>query len=139
MSKRTEKQDAIWKALADRTRRDMLDMLAERPLSTGEIVARFEETLSRTAVMKHLEILVDAKLVIIRREGRSRWNYLNPAPILDVCDRWVSKHVRHISSAMSRLKELVEEREESTKKAGGNQKRSKKVSSSKSTSKKSKR
>ncbi|HBE69028.1 MAG TPA: transcriptional regulator [Planctomycetaceae bacterium] len=113
MSARSEKHDKIWKALADRSRRDILDMLAERPLSTGEIVARFDNSLSRTMVMKHLDVLVAAQLVIVRREGRSRWNYLNPAPIQDVCNRWISKHVRHVSSAMSRLKELVEEREES--------------------------
>ena len=113
MSKRAQQSDVIWKALADGTRRDILDILAERPLTTGEIVARFERTLSRTAVMKHLDILVGAKLVVVRREGRSRWNYLNPAPIQEVCDRWISKHVRHLASALSRLKELVEERQTS--------------------------
>ena len=110
MSKSAPENDAIWKAVADSTRREILDALAERPLTTGEITARFDH-LCRTNVMKHLDILVNANLVVIRRQGRKRWNYLNPVPIQRVCDRWVSKHVRHLASAMSRLKDHVEERE----------------------------
>lgn len=102
--------DLVWKALADATRREILDALAERPQTSGELVAQFDG-LCRTNVMKHLDILVAANLVIVRREGRSRWNYLNPVPIQRVCDRWVSKHVKHMSSAMSRLKDHVEARE----------------------------
>ena len=101
--------DNIWRALADPHRRDILDALAERPLTTGEIVARFDG-LCRTAVMKHLDVLVEAGLVVVRREGRQRWNYLNPVPIQRVCDRWISRHVRHMSAALSRLKGIVEER-----------------------------
>ena len=104
------KNDEIWKALADGTRRQILDFLAERPQTTGELVARFEHQ-CRTNVMKHVEVLVNANLIVVRREGRTRWNYLNPAPIQSVCDRWVSKHVKHMASALSRLKEHVEERE----------------------------
>ena len=100
----------VWKALADATRREILDALAERPQTSGELVAHFDG-LCRTNVMKHLDILVAANLVIVRREGRSRWNYLNPVPIQRVCDRWVSKHVKHMASAMSRLKNHVEESE----------------------------
>lgn len=107
--------DAVWKALADATRRQMLDVLSERPLTTGELVARFD-TYCRTAVMKHLEILVAANLVIVRRQGRHRWNYLNPLPIQHVCDRWVSRHVQRMASSLSRLKELVEERQQQASK-----------------------
>ena len=109
MLTRARDSDLVWKALADGTRREILDLLAERPLSTGEIVDRFQNELCRTAVMKHLEVLVEANLVVTRRQGRNRWNHLNPAPIQHVCDRWVSKHVKQIASAMSRLKEFVEE------------------------------
>lgn len=108
MSAPQENSDNVWKALADPTRRALLDSLAERPLTTGELAARFD-TLCRTAVMKHLEILVEAHLVIVRREGRQRWNYINPAPIQSVCHRWVSKHVQGLASALSRLKEFAEE------------------------------
>ena len=107
MSAKLNQNDAIWKALADSTRREILDVLAERPQTTGELVARFDH-LCRTNVMKHVEVLVKANLIIVRRQGRSRWNYLNPAPIQNVCDRWVSKHVKKMASSMGRLKELVE-------------------------------
>lgn len=100
----------VWRALASRARRAILDALAERPLTTGEVVARFPSH-CRTNVMKHLDVLVAARLVVLRRQGRRRWNYLNPVPIQRVCDRWVSKHVRRVASALSRLKDHVEERQ----------------------------
>lgn len=110
MNKTQQQNDLIWKALADSTRRDILDALSERPQTTGEITARFDG-ICRTNVMKHLDVLVAANLVVVRREGRTRWNYLNPVPIQRVCDRWVSKHVKRLASALSRLKDHVEERE----------------------------
>lgn len=99
--------DLVWKALADVTRREILDLLARRRHTTGELVENFD--LGRTGVMKHLDVLVEANLIIVRRDGRMRWNYLNPVPIQRVCDRWVSRHVRGIASAMARLKRHVEE------------------------------
>ena len=101
------RDDRVWKALADLTRRGLLDLLADGPKTTGELVSRFP-ALCRTAVMKHLDILVGAGLVLVRREGRVRWNHLNPVPIQRVCDRWVSRHVRKMSSALNRLKAIVE-------------------------------
>ena len=109
MKTRQKKNDRIWKALAHGTRREILDVLAERPQTTGELVARFDD-LCRTNVMKHIDVLVDADLIIVRREGRQRWNHLNPVPIQAVCDRWVSQHVQHLAVSMSRLKEHIEER-----------------------------
>ena len=106
--KNRSQNDLIWKALGDATRREILDQLAERPLTSGEIIARIDG-LCRTNVMKHLEILVASNLVIVRREGRHRWNYLNPVPIQRVCDRWVSRHVKKLASSMSRLKDQAEE------------------------------
>ena len=99
--------ELVWKALADRTRRTILDILAERPHTTGELVARVDG-LCRTAVMKHLDVLERAHLVLARREGRTRWNHLNPLPIQEVCDRWVGRHVRHLASAAVRLKAVAE-------------------------------
>lgn len=101
-------EDRIWKALGDPTRRALLDALAEDPHTTGDLVARHPE-LSRTAVMKHLDVLEAAGLVVVRREGRQRWNYLNPVPIDRVCGRWIHSHVRHLSAAANRLKSLVDE------------------------------
>lgn len=99
--------ELVWKALADTTRRRILDVLAERPHTTGELVELFDQ-LCRTNVMKHVDLLVKANLVIIRREGRTRWNHLNPVPIQSVCDRWVSRHVRRLSSSLGKLKEHLE-------------------------------
>lgn len=104
--------DLVWKALADPTRRAILDRLADGPRTTGDLCEHFARPrrggLGRTSVMKHLGILVEAGLVSFRREQRQRWNYLNPAPIQRVCDRWVSRHVRGVARAADRLKELVE-------------------------------
>ena len=72
MSANVEIAERVWRALADASRREILDRLAERPLTTGEIVSRFEDSLCRTAVMKHLDVLVQANLVVIRRRGRQR-------------------------------------------------------------------
>ena len=102
--------DLIWKALADPTRRSILDALAKRALTTGELVTRFPD-LCRTGVMKHLDVLVEAELVLVKREGRVRWNKLNPMPIQRIYDRWVSKHVRGMASAMSRLKDQAESKD----------------------------
>ncbi len=78
----------IWKALADPTRRTILDLLHDAPLTTGEISERIEN-LSRFAVMKHLGILEKANLITIRREGKFRWNYLNPIPIKESYEEWL--------------------------------------------------
>ncbi|MEL7305521.1 MAG: metalloregulator ArsR/SmtB family transcription factor [Myxococcota bacterium] len=102
------RSDRVWRALADPTRREILDLLAMAPKTTGELVETFD-ALCRTAVMKHLDVLTRAELVVVRREGRVRWNHLNPVPIQEVCERWVQKHVRHTASAMLRLKGLVED------------------------------
>ncbi len=99
--------DRVWKALADPTRRALLDALARRAQTTGVLVMRFP-SLCRTAVMKHLGILEAAGLVTVRREGRVRWNQLNPMPIQRIYDRWVAGHLRGMASALSRLKDHVE-------------------------------
>lgn len=104
---RTEDLDQVWKALADPTRRAILDVLAEGPRTTGALVERFSD-LCRTAVMKHLGLLEAAGLVVVRRAGRARWNHLNPMPIQRIHDRWVSRHVRGVAAALSRLVEHVE-------------------------------
>lgn len=106
-TRRAEEGDEVWRALADPTRRALLDALAERAHTTGELVARFP-ALCRTAVMKHLDVLTAAQLVVVRREGRFRWNHLNPMPIQRIHDRWVARHVRAAAGALSRLKDHVE-------------------------------
>ena len=102
-----QQMDRVWKALADPNRRALLDALATRAQTTGALVLRFPD-LCRTAVMKHLGILEVAGLVMVRRQGRVRWNQLNPMPIQRIYDRWVAGHLRGMASAMSRLKDHVE-------------------------------
>lgn len=78
----------IWKALSDPTRRSILNLLRSAPRTTGELSDQFD--LSRFAVMKHLGVLEKADLITIRREGKFRWNHLNPQPIQKTYEEWVS-------------------------------------------------
>jgi DNA-binding transcriptional ArsR family regulator len=99
--------DAVWKALADRTRRQLLDLLRDGPHTTGDLCARFE--MSRFGVMKHLGVLEEAGLLTVRREGRERWNYLNAVPLRRIYERWVSKYAEFWSASLLSLKDTVEE------------------------------
>jgi len=81
--------DAVFKALADPARRRMLDLLRERPRTTGELAAAFSDR-SRFAVMKHLGVLEGAGVVVVRRRGRERWNHLNAVPLREMYERWVA-------------------------------------------------
>src|SRR3954470_15726703 len=83
-----DKLDAVWKALADPTRRAILDLLRAGPRPTTEVVQAFPR-LSRFGVMKHLEVLREAGLVQSRDEGRQRVNSLNAMPIRQIYERWV--------------------------------------------------
>lgn len=103
----TRDDEGIWRALADPTRRAILDLLKPGPRTTGDLCERFPE-LSRCAVMKHLGVLEEAKLVIVKREGRFRWNHLNPIPIQDIYDRWISRHVQPLAASVTSLKRHVE-------------------------------
>ena len=81
------RDELVWKALADPTRRDILDLLREAPCTTGQVAARFP--MSRFGVMKHLTVLAEAGLLRVERRGRERWNHLNPVPIQRAWRRWV--------------------------------------------------
>ncbi len=111
----------IWKALADETRRSILDALVDGPKATGDLVELFPH-LGRTTVMMHLDILTEAKLVLVKREGRMRWNHLNAMPIQLIYDRWVNWQVRDATTLASGLKSFVEKnnspRTHKRKKAG---------------------
>jgi len=76
-------QEPIFKALADRRRRRILDLLKAQPRTTGDLCGRFRD-LDRCTVMQHLRVLESAGLVMVRREGRLRWNYLNALPIKEI-------------------------------------------------------
>jgi DNA-binding transcriptional ArsR family regulator len=96
----------LWKALSDPTRREILDLLRARPRTTGELAEAFPST--RFAVMKHLEVLVEAGLVVSRKQGRERWNHLNAQPLQTLYERWVRPYEAHWAVGLLRLKELAE-------------------------------
>ena len=99
--------DQAWKALADATRRSILDFLRDGPRTTTEIVEQFVE-LSRFGVMKHLEVLRDAGLVLTREDGRRRINALNAAPIRQIYERWVSHYQGFWANTLLRVKDDAE-------------------------------
>ncbi len=97
------KQEAVFKALADARRRRMLDLLRDEPRTTGDLCARFPR-LDRCTVMQHLGVLERAGLVIVKRNGRQRWNYLDVAPIQDLYDRWISRYATGAAGLLARMK-----------------------------------
>ena len=99
--------DAVFKALADPTRRALLDELFR---SDGQTLHALEErfAMTRFGVMKHLRALEEAGLVVSRRHGRNKLHFLNPVPIRLVHDRWVSKYAEPFTAALSDLKQRLE-------------------------------
>jgi len=85
----------------------MLDLLAEKPRTTGELAAAFPR-LSRFAVMKHLRVLHAAGLLIVTREGRRRWNSLNPVPLRDALRRWMGRYEQFWSDSLLNLRDVAE-------------------------------
>ena len=103
-----EDGDKVFKALADATRRHLLDRLFERDGRTlTELEAELEMT--RFGVMKHLRVLEGAGLVVTRRSGREKLHYLNPVPIRLIHDRWIDKYAERRVSALVDLKKQLEE------------------------------
>jgi DNA-binding transcriptional ArsR family regulator len=102
-------EDLVWKALADNSRRRILDLLRVRPRTTGELADQFE--MSRYGVMKHLSVLVEANLVLVRRRGRQRWNHLNAVPLQEAIERWASQYQRAMAGSLLGLRELSESEE----------------------------
>jgi DNA-binding transcriptional ArsR family regulator len=102
--------DEVFKALADPTRRELLDRLFEQD---GQTLSALEERLpmSRFGVMKHLKVLEGAGLVTTRKRGREKLHFLNPVPIRLIHDRWVSKYAEPWASALSELKKDLENSE----------------------------
>jgi DNA-binding transcriptional ArsR family regulator len=101
--------DRVFRALADPSRRLLLDRLFERDGRTlGELEGELPE-MTRFGVMKHLRVLEEAGLVVTRREGRSKLHFLNPVPIRLVHDRWIDKYTEHRVSALAELKTRLEE------------------------------
>jgi DNA-binding transcriptional ArsR family regulator len=97
----------VFKALADPTRRFLLDLLFVRD---GRTLTELESELEMTrfGVMKHLRVLEDAGLVVTRRSGREKLHFLNPVPIRLVHDRWIDKYTERWVSALAELKSQLE-------------------------------
>jgi DNA-binding transcriptional ArsR family regulator len=99
--------DAVFRALADPTRRQLLDSLhAQNGQTLNGLCAQMDMT--RQAVTKHLAILEGANLVATVRKGREKEHYLNPVPINDIADRWIGKYERGRLRALSDLKKNLE-------------------------------
>jgi len=102
-----EGDDAVFKALADPTRRRLLDRLfAQDGLTLSELEAELEMT--RFGVMKHLRVLEEANLVVTRRAGRNKHHFLNVVPIRLIHDRWIDKYTERQVSALTDLKAELE-------------------------------
>src|SRR5271166_2044008 len=102
-----EAVDDVFKALADPTRRRLLDELFK---NDGQTLSALEKRLpmTRFGVMKHLKVLEEARLVVTRRRGREKLHFLNAAPIRLVHDRWVNKYTEPRLAALSELKHRLE-------------------------------
>jgi DNA-binding transcriptional ArsR family regulator len=97
----------VFKALADPTRRFLLDLLFEREgRSLTELESQVDMT--RIGVMKHLRLLEEAGLVVTRRSGREKLHFLNPVPIRLIHDRWIDKYTERHASALAKLKTTLE-------------------------------
>ena len=100
-------EDAVFRALADGSRRQLLDRLHARNGQTlGELARGLD--MSRQAVTKHLTILEEANLVATRRQGREKLHFINPVPINEIAERWIGKFERHRLQALSDMKKALE-------------------------------
>jgi DNA-binding transcriptional ArsR family regulator len=99
--------DEVFKALADPSRRELLDRLhAENGRTLKELCEHM--SMSRQAVMKHLAVLEDANLVVSVRRGREKLHYLNPVPISDIYHRWIGKYEDQQITALALLKQALQ-------------------------------
>jgi DNA-binding transcriptional ArsR family regulator len=100
--------DLVFRALADPTRRLLLDLLFARD---GRTLTELEQEveMTRFGVMKHLRVLEDADLVVTRRKGREKLHFLNPVPIRLIHDRWIDKYTEHGAAMLADLKHDLEE------------------------------
>jgi DNA-binding transcriptional ArsR family regulator len=101
------KDDTVFRALADKSRRELLDRLhAENGQTLGELCEGLAMT--RQAVTKHLGILEEANLVVTKRQGREKLHFINPVPINEIAERWIGKFERHHLQPLSDMKKALE-------------------------------
>jgi DNA-binding transcriptional ArsR family regulator len=109
----SDRGDPVFKALADPTRRALLDALRDGPRTTGDLCGQHPE-MSRFGVMSHLKLLEQAGLVLVERDGRTRWNHLNPVPFREVVARWVRPIAEAPADELIRLRAVAEQRAAAT-------------------------
>ena len=102
-----DQDDRVFKALAGADRRKILDLLRDAPLTTGELGKRLP-WLDRTTVMQHLGVLERARLIVSKKEGRCRWNYLDVSPIQRIHERWIQAYAMPSASMLNRLQQNLE-------------------------------
>lgn len=102
--------DRVFRALANRVRREICDALKPRPLTTKQLCQAFPE-LDRCTVMQHLKVLEEAALVVALRKGRERFNYLDAMPIQAIHERWIGPHAAGAAAGLLRLKRELETKE----------------------------
>jgi DNA-binding transcriptional ArsR family regulator len=108
-----DEQDAVFKALADPTRRALLDALRGGAATTGELCSAHPE-MSRFGVMDHLRVLHEAGVIVVERVGRARLNHLNPVPIREVYARWIRPIAEASADELLALKTVAEARARTT-------------------------
>lgn len=89
-----QKMNVLFKALGDTRRREILDLVSQRPRTTGDLCAHFGSALDRCTVMQHLGVLQKARLLVAKREGRLRWNHFNPAPLREIHGGWLAARMK---------------------------------------------
>lgn len=108
--KGSSKDDEIWSALNDESRRRILDLLRAGSMTTGALCEHFDT--SRFAVMKHLKVLHNAGMVVVERRGRERMNHLNPVPLQLIYRRWIRPFEKLPADRMLKIKRLAETNKE---------------------------
>ena len=105
----SEELSTIFKALGHPIRRKILDLLKVSPKTTGELDDHFPEV-TRYAIMKHLKILEEGNLVVVRREGKYKRNFLNTVPLQEMHNRWVEKYMESTANSLLNLRTAVQEK-----------------------------
>jgi DNA-binding transcriptional ArsR family regulator len=103
--------EGVWKALASPHRRRLLDALKDGPKTTSMLCEELAG-LSRYAVMQHLGVLVDAGLVLVRRDGRERWNHLHAVPIQRELERWLGSFSQTSAASLLAFERFVKDKEQ---------------------------
>lgn len=103
-----DQDDALFKALGHRARRQLLDLLKEGPKTTGALCEALPQ-LDRCTVMQHLRVLEAAGLVVVERRGRERWNHLDALPIHALHERWIGPYAAYAATMLGALKQAAED------------------------------